>query len=228
MSVIEIKSISFGYRKKVIYDEFTLTFEKGKVYSLVGHNGAGKTTLIRLIVGLLHPSTGEIVLNDVDLSYLPDAGGLFESLSVKQNIEIFYELQYGEKITKSIIKENLVNWDLIDEENSLVKELSMGQKRRLSLIVCTFSNFDVLLLDEPTNGIDIASQNTLSKYIKEQKEKGKTIIISSHDLKLVEEISDCLIIINNGKIVYQGDTKDVEDVSSLYVSCTEIRRDENE
>lgn len=228
MNIIDVKNMSFGYKHNLIFEDFSIAFEKGQVYSVIGHNGAGKTTLLRLLLGILKPHNGTIDTIDVVFSYLPDAGGLYEDLTVKQNIEIFYELQVGKKIEKSIIKENLKKWDLTKKENTKAKHLSMGQKRRLSLIITTFQDFDVLLLDEPTNGIDITSQKALNNYLVEQKEKGKTIILSSHDLKLVEEISDKLIIVNDGKIVYQGDVQGLSDLSELYISYTDDKEVDDE
>ena len=137
MNDLIVNNVSFTYKEDNVIENFSYAFHNKKIYSIVGHNGAGKTTLIRLFLGILKQKKGEIILNGSPrISYVPDLGGLFGLLTVKENIEIFSKLNGISKIdSKQYINKNIKDWGLYEKRNSKVNTLSMGQKQRLSLII---------------------------------------------------------------------------------------------
>lgn len=218
MNILEIKKMSFCYKKYTVLQDISCSFEKGKIYSILGHNGAGKTTFIRLCLGLLTPKSGSIeyVGNPV-LSYMPDRGGLFELLTVEQNLTTFLNLNEVPKAEQQqFIEDNLHKWKLHSKKKNLVNQLSSGQRQRLSLIIAEINHPDIYFLDEPTNGIDINSQELLNQHLLKLKEKGSTIIISSHNINMIEEVSDEVVIINEHEIAYRGCIADLNDLKEVY------------
>ena len=218
MNIIEIKNVSFSYKKCEVLKDISYKFNKGKVYVILGHNGAGKTTLIRLFLNILKPNSGEIkCYKKCEVAYIPDKGGLYDLLTVEENIKIFSMLckKDGQWI-KEYSKNSLKRWNLTSKAKTIVKELSMGQKQRLSLIVATVNNPDIIYFDEPSNSIDINTQKMLNEYIIELKNLGKTIIIASHDLKLIASVANEIIIIDHKRIVFKGNVDEITDLTNTY------------
>lgn len=223
MNVLKIENLSFSYKNCEVLKGINYSFNKGEIYSIVGHNGAGKTTLIRLCLNLLPLQKGNIEFKDnTIISYVPDRGGLYEWLTVKQNLEINLELYKKNKQEKQeYIEYYLKKWGLTEKGNVVVRNLSMGQRQRLSIIVAGVNDPDLLFLDEPTNSIDINSQELLNQHLLELKSKGKTIIISSHDIHLIEKVSDKILILDHGKIVFQGQMNEIKDIADIYKKYAE-------
>ena len=223
MELLKLSSVSFSYKKCDVLNDFSYTFEKGKVYSIIGHNGAGKTTLIRLCLKLIKLKIGEIsYFGEQVVSYVPDRGGLYEHLTVEQNIKTFLNLNNRDKaFGKNYLCENLNRWDLVEERKSIINRLSMGQRQRVSLIVALVNDPDIIFLDEPSNSIDINSQQMLIDYLLELKALGKTIIMASHDITLIEGVSDEIIVIDEHKIAFSDELKNIEDLTTIYEKYTE-------
>lgn len=222
MNVLEIRGVSFSYKDNRVLEDINYLFKKSRIYAIVGHNGAGKTTLIRLCLGILKNQNGIINFQqDLKKSYVPDFGGLYRFLTVEENIRIFWMLNNKKSdLMNEFIELNLKKWNLLDKRKARVKFLSMGQRQRLSLIVSEVNNPDILFFDEPTNSIDLASQEFFNNHLISLKELGKTIIIATHDISLIEKISDELIILDSRKIVYSGQTSSIENITYLYRKLT--------
>ena len=223
MIVARINNLNFGYSKKnKVIDNFSYTFKSGRVYSIVGHNGAGKTTLMRLMLGILNDKSKAIEIGkNLSLAYAPDLGGLFEFLTVSENIEIFYKLNNNDDNYREYLNKSLSDWELRQKSLTQVRQLSMGQKQRLSLIVAGVNDPDIIFLDEPSNSIDINSQEMLNKFLSKFKNKGKTIILASHDLNLIENVCDEIVILDEGKIKYSGEMSSIDDFTKLYKQYTD-------
>lgn len=222
MGELIVYKISFAYNKENVIENFTYTFSSNRIYSIVGHNGAGKTTLIRLFLGILKQNHGEIIWNGAPrISYVPDLGGLFGFLTVSQNIEIFSKLHRNSKsLTNQYIMRSLKEWKLFEKRNSKVNTLSMGQKQRLSLIVSGINDPDIIFLDEPTNNIDIVSQEMLNRFLIDFRSRGKTVIMATHDINLIEKVCDEVIILDDGEIKYSGEMESVHNFTDLYKKYT--------
>ena len=222
MDELIVNDVSFAYKDDNVIENFSYTFNNNKIYSIVGHNGAGKTTLIRLFLGILKQKKGEIIINgSPKISYVPDLGGLFGLLTVKENIEIFSKLNGTSKIdSNEYISKSIKQWGLYEKRNSKVNSLSMGQKQRLSLIVAGVNDPDIILLDEPSNSIDIVSQDMLNEFLTEYRDKGKMIILATHDINLIEKVCDEVIILDNGVIKFSGAMNSIINFTDLYKKYT--------
>lgn len=223
MSKIEVKNICYYYKNELVLKDITFTFEEGKTYILAGHNGAGKTTLIRCILNILKCKSGSVLnLDNLRYSYIPDFDGIYNYLTVKENLEIFYKLNnYDMKDSNTTCKKMIEKWKLNDKKDARVNSLSNGQRKRLSIMTADTHYSNAIFYDEPTNGIDITSKELLIEFIRELKKKSKIQIIATHDIDLMKSIGDVILIINNGKLVYSGEIKKVVDLVELYNDFTD-------
>ncbi|MDD3435741.1 MAG: ATP-binding cassette domain-containing protein [Candidatus Gastranaerophilales bacterium] len=213
---VEIKNLTKQFAQgEPAIDNLTLNIEKGKITGLIGPDGAGKTTLIRLIAGLLTPSKGEITtlelspvqqrdLLNTKIGYMPQKFGLYEDLSVIENLNLYADL-------KGILKpekEELFNkvLDITDLNNfrpRLAGALSGGMKQKLGLACTLLGKPDLLLLDEPSVGVDPISRRELIKMVRELTDEGMTIFWSTAYLDEAHSFDNC-IVMNEGKIIYSG------------------------
>ncbi|GAA0086426.1 ABC transporter ATP-binding protein [Clostridium sp. MB05] len=194
-------------------DNVNLKVREGEVYGFLGPNGAGKSTTIKMILGLVKPTSGEISVFGKSIrnnreEILKDIGALVESpsyyghLTAYENLDILRRVL---KVNKEEIEKKLKLVNLWDARNKKVREFSLGMKQRLGIAQALMGNPKLLILDEPTNGLDpagIIEIRNLIKYL--AKEKNITIIISSHILSEIELVATEVAVINKGKLLYQG------------------------
>ena len=194
-------------------DNVNLKVKEGEVYGFLGPNGAGKSTTIKMILGLIKPTSGEISVFGKSIrnnreEILKDIGALVESpsyyghLTAYENLDILRRVL---KVNKEEIEKKLKLVNLWDARNKKVREFSLGMKQRLGIAQALMGNPKLLILDEPTNGLDpagIIEIRNLIKYL--AKEKNITIIISSHILSEIELVATEVAVINKGKLLYQG------------------------
>ncbi len=216
--MITINNLNFGYQKKnKLFSDLNLSAKPGRIYGLLGKNGSGKTTLLKHVAGLLQPQSGEILLNgkipqkrttDVLASYymIPEE---FEtpSLNVKTFVKInapFYP-DFNENQFYKYLDEFKIN-----TEQKLSK-MSYGQKKKVLISFGIATNTPLLIADEPTNGLDIPSKSTFRKITASSLDENKTIIISTHQVKDIEGIIDTLIVLDNGKIIFNRSLEEVSE-----------------
>lgn len=200
-------------------NNISFNINKGELVGFIGPNGAGKTTTIKMLTGILHPDFGEIVSNGFvpfkeRKKYLRKVGVVFgqrksmwPEISVMDNLELissFYNVS-GNQLKKRINELNkLIN--ISDFINQPFRKLSLGQQMKAELVSCLVYKPDILFLDEPTIGMDIIAKFNFIQLLKKiNAEENTTIILTSHDLSEIENLCKRLIIINKGKIVYDGD-----------------------
>lgn len=229
MKAMEIKNLFFSYKQYKVLKDISYVFQTGKIYSIIGHNGAGKTTLIRLCLGLINPKMGVIdIKGSPEIAYVPDRGGLYEFLTAKENIKTFLRLNnIDQEHIEPFIQKKLSKWGLTDQANIQIRYLSMGQRQRVSMILAEVNNPDLIFLDEPTNSIDIVTKKLLIKHLINLRDNGKTIIITSHDIQLIEDVSDEIIILDQHVITYHNEMSKIHNLTETYNEFTE-RIDENE
>lgn len=206
---INIDNISKSFDKGLVLNNINLYFESGKVYGLKGRNGSGKTMLLRAISGLILPDKGTIKIDDKilgdDLSFPPSVGVLIENpgyipeLSGKENLKNIADI-------KSVISDDEINeimkyFDLEPESKKPVKKYSLGMKQKLGLCMAFMEDPELILLDEPMNALDEKAVNDLKDLILKKEKEGKLIIIASHDLEDLEELTDEIIEMQNGEVV---------------------------
>lgn len=200
---------SFGTKKAV--SAVSLEIKEGEVVGFLGPNGAGKTTTMRLIVGFIKPTEGQITVDGKDpiqervavlkhIGYLPENNPLYQEMKVDEYLQFIVDMKdmKGESLN-AIIAETGVE----DVLNNKIEELSRGFKQRVGLTAALISNPKILILDEPTSGLDPLEQEKIRNLIKTLGKK-RTIILSTHILSEIEDVATRLIIINRGRIVYDG------------------------
>ncbi len=208
MAIIQIENLTkdYGHNRGVFDVSFSV--EKGEVYGFLGPNGAGKTTAIRHIMGFSRPQKGHTFVNGLDswknaseiqknLGYLPGEIDLPESLTGTQFIKMMAEL-------RGLKDMNYTNYLMEKFElnpSGSVKRMSLGVKRKLAIVTAFMHDPDVLILDEPTSGLDPIMQDTFIEFIKQEKEKGKTILLSSHIFNEIDATCDKIAIIKDGYLI---------------------------
>ena len=205
---IEIHNAKKTIRNKVILNNINLDLEKGNVYGLIGHNGSGKTMLLRAISGLITLDSGYIKIDNtlVELNKpLPvKVGILIENIEFYDDLTGFENLKFlssiNNEISDDVINTYLNKFDLLKEKNKKAKEYSLGMMQKLAIIQAIMEDQSLILLDEPTNGLDRNSLEIFNEQIKELKDKGKTIILVSHNDSEIKELCDEIIEISDGVI----------------------------
>ncbi len=200
-------------------DGISFTVQSGEVFSLLGHNGAGKTTTVEILEGLRSPTAGSARILGVDVTngygkirdrvgILPQDFEPFENLKPIEAIEYWGAL-YGRSLSKKECHELLCEVDLAHRENSLSKNLSGGEKRKLGIALAMVNRPKVLFLDEPTTGLDPKARRDLWDLIVRLKRSGTTIFLTTHYLDEAEVLSDHIAIMNRGKIVAEGSPRQI-------------------
>ncbi len=209
-TIINYKNVCFSYGKQPILSDICLEVNKGESVAIVGHNGAGKTTLIKLLIGVLSPNSG--VIDSIDyiqtakLGFMPEQNALYGHLTGGQLMEYYASLKNADKSSiMDILK--LVNIDFAI--NKKVENYSKGMKQRLMLAQALLSNPEILILDEPYSGLDPSSRDLFSKIFKDLKNKGCTLIFSSHTLDGIQNVINNVIFINKGKVALSGNIKNI-------------------
>lgn len=213
-NMIEVKDLTKIYSKHKVIDSINFSIKNGKIYAMVGRNGAGKSTVLKILTTVLKPSSGEVILDGVDVvkeplsarfkfGYVPQGGSIDEKLTGKENLYIQARLYHlNPRSIKSKVDEVLHLINLEKDSDRIVSEYSGGMKKRLE-IGCTLINVPkILFLDEPTVALDVESRKEIWEYIKKlNKQYGMTVFLTTHYLDELEDVCDELIIIDDGKIV---------------------------
>jgi len=214
MNAIEIKQLTKDYgNKKGVFD-LDLSVKKGEVFGFLGPNGAGKTTTIRHLMGFIHPNKGECFINGMDcslqadliqktLGYLPGEITFMNDLSGIQFIKFIAEMKGIKDFRRA---QELISMFELDP-SSKIKKMSKGMKQKIGIVCAFMQDPDILILDEPTSGLDPLMQNKFLELILLEKEKGRTIFISSHIFDEIERTCDRAGIIKNGHLVVVEDLK---------------------
>ncbi|GAB5444140.1 MAG: ABC transporter ATP-binding protein [Fuerstiella sp.] len=229
-AVVEIDSVTKTFDDLTAVDSVSLSIERGQTLGLIGPNGAGKTTLLRLISSLAKPDSGDVRVQGVSvfrqprlvrrqLGFMPAEFGSPRNLDIGEYLDYFacmHGIPAAER--KRRVRDVCELTDLIGRESVMVKGLSTGNKQRLLLAKTLLHDPDLLILDEPASGLDPRARTELRAIIRQLAAMGKTIIISSHILPDIEEISDRIGIIEAGRLVIDGD------LDSLRQSSGEVQR----
>ncbi len=218
MYSIETKKLVKKYKEKIAVNEIDLKIKKGELFALLGVNGAGKTTTIKMLSGLILPTSGEIIINGMNmenntlkikemLNVSPQETAIAPNLTVMENLE-FMAGVYQIKDKEHKIKELIKMFNLEDVVNKKAKKLSGGYQRKVSIAISLINDPQILFLDEPTLGLDVIARKGLWKIINEL--KGKiTIILTTHYMEEAESLSDRIGIMSNGKIIDIGTSSEL-------------------
>ena len=216
--MIDIKNLSFGYnKKKLLYKDMNLVFESGNIYGLLGRNGAGKSTLLKNIIGLLFPTTGTISVNGytpykrlpsfLETIYFIPEEVYVPALSVNRYIDLFSKFYSG--FNSEQFFEYLQRLDVTTEKK--LNTLSFGQQKKFIIAFALACNTKVLLLDEPTNGLDIPSKKRFRKLIASVMNDERTILVSTHQIRDLDNLIDHVIIVDNGELLLNASLQEIEE-----------------
>lgn len=209
--IIEANNLSKSFGDFVAVDNLNLKIKKGEVFGFLGPNGAGKTTSIKMMVGLLRPTSGQILIDGTDIRHAdklkigicPQDIVLWESLTCKESLKFMGEMyEVPNDILKTRVESLLEDLMLMDKANTLVSNLSGGMKRRLNLAMALIHSPEIVVLDEPSEGLDPQSRRVLWNFIRSLRDKeGKTVILTTHLMDEADGLSDRIAIIDHGKLM---------------------------
>lgn len=211
--MIQISEVTKRFYAFTAVDRVSLTIPAGEVVGVLGPNGAGKSTLFKMIAGLLRPDGGSILPKNgrswPRIGYKPDRLLFPNHLPISHYLKLIAGLSNvpPEQIQKAVF-DSLVQVDLLTAANRKIRDCSKGMRQRLGLAQALIGNPPLLLLDEPSNGLDPAGQQEMNQRIQELHARGKTILISSHQLHDITETCTQLVILKNGRIHYQNSLAD--------------------
>ncbi len=209
-SIVEVKSVVKEFDGKTAVDHLSLEINRGEIFGFLGPNGAGKSTSINMMVGIVNPTSGEILIDGENvknydkskLGVCPQEIIIWEKLTCFENLYTIGRLyDIDSKTLTERINTVLEKLQLSDEKNTKMDKLSGGMRRRINIAMATIHNPELIILDEPSEGLDPQSRRLLWDYILYQKELGKTIILTTHLMDEADFLSDRVAIINKGKLI---------------------------
>lgn len=208
MGYIAINNYTKKIKKRTVLDNINLTFDKGKIYGLVGKNGCGKTMLLRGICGFITASHGEIIINNIKVGngkFAPSFGTVIENTELYNNLTAFENLSLLSSFSKNRVDKEVINYwikrfGLEPTSKKKYGEFSLGMRQRLSLAQAFMEQPELIVLDEPTNALDEKGIKEFHEIALEAKNDGATIIIASHSKEDIDILCDKIFCMENGKI----------------------------
>lgn len=224
MEILKCITIKKQIKDKILVEDISFSIDKGDVVGLIGPNGAGKTTIIKLILGLMRLSYGEVKINGYDIKKdfvkaIEKVGAIVENPDLYMYLSGYDNLQitanYYKDISKERINEVIKIIGLEEKINDKVSTYSLGMKQRLAIGEAIINNPELLILDEPTNGLDIEGIVEMRNLIKDLSEQGIAILISSHNLTEIDNLCNRIIAIKNGKIITNDSIENFKSESNI-------------
>lgn len=241
--MIEINGISRTFGNFTAVKNISFTVSSGEIYGFLGMNGAGKTTTIRMMAGILKPTSGKMTLCGFDVvehsqnakritGYIPDRPHMYGKLTAREYLYFIGELyQLSAKEVDYKIDSLLSEFGLVDWQNELIENFSHGMKQRLATSAALIHEPKVLIIDEPMVGLDPHGAKLLKEKLREYAANGMSIFLSTHSLNVAEEISDRLAIIHQGEIIAEGSLEQIQqeaggslaDLENMFLAITSSR-----
>ena len=218
--MLKIDNISKSFFRKPALESISLTVNKGEIFGLLGPNGAGKSTLIRVINQIIEQDSGTVRINGdlmtqkhlANIGYLPEERGLYKTMTVEKHALFLGQLR---GLSKSDVQVKLNYWlekfQISDWRKKRIEELSKGMAQKVQFICTVLHEPDLLILDEPYSGFDPVNVELIKQELIEMRAKGKTIILSTHNMKSVEEVCDRVALIHNAKKLVEGKVSDLQE-----------------
>lgn len=213
---VKTQELTKRYGSFLALDRVSLSICEGSVFGLLGPNGAGKSTLIRCLLGFLKPTYGSATIDDLDcyadrvnvhsrLSYLPGDARMYRTMRAKSLLKMFAGLREGASFEQSLQVADRLELDL----SRWVGLMSTGMRQKVALSICLSVNTPLLILDEPTANLDPTVRGQVLELIQEAKQRGQTVIFSSHVLSEIEEVCDHVAILKSGRLAYEASMADL-------------------
>lgn len=230
-AILKTNNLCKDFKRQKAVNNVSITVRENSIYGLLGPNGAGKSTTLKMITGMLRPTSGKVLFNghewnrkDLEqIGALIETPPLYENLSAVENLEVRAKLL---NIPKTRIDKVLKMVDLQNTGRKKAGQFSMGMKQRLGIAIALLNSPKLLILDEPTNGLDPIGIQELRSLIRSFPSKGITVILSSHILSEVQLIADDIGIISNGILGYEGQMNKDENLENLFVEV--VRKSQEE
>jgi len=219
MNQIEISEVTKNYSGFLALDKISLQVPKQSIYGLLGPNGAGKTTLIRILNQITAPDSGTVTIGGEPLKrdhiskigYLPEERGLYKKMKVGEQAIYLAQLKgLSQSEATKRLKEWFDRFEITQWWDKKVEELSKGMQQKIQFITTIIHEPEILILDEPFSGFDPVNANLLKETILELREKGATILLSTHNMASVEEMCDSITLINHGRKILEGRVDDIK------------------
>jgi ABC-2 type transport system ATP-binding protein len=220
MNILEINNLKKYFATQKAVDDISLNIEQGSIFGLLGPNGAGKTTLIRMITGIFHPDSGDILLkgkkfdaeNDAQhIGYMPEERGLYKKMKIGEQALYLAQLK---GMSKSHARLKIKEWfERLGMENwwdKKVEDLSKGMGQKLQFVITVLHEPDLIILDEPFSGLDPVNANLIKDEIYRLAQNGTSIIFSTHRMEQVEEICNHIVLVNKGKKILDGTVNNIK------------------
>jgi|SRR5699024_3113587 len=227
-TILSVQSIDKSFKNVQVLDDISFDVRRGEVMAILGPNGAGKSTTIRNIMGIMYPDEGTVIFRNSEageiprqkIGYLPEERGLYKNVKVMDILLYLAELKdYPLNKAKERALSYLKKFDLEGKENVSIEELSKGMGQKVQFIASIIHEPELLILDEPFSGLDPVSQELFKEEIRELANQGTAILLSSHQMNLVEEMCDRLFLMHRGKRVIYGEMNDVKEEYANF-KCT--------
>lgn len=216
---LSVDQISKKYKTTQAVDRLSFQVERGTIFALLGPNGAGKSTSVRMLLGLIRPDSGTIRFQGLaddqrppaaSVGYLPEERGLYLDRSVLDNLIYLGQLRGMEKhAAQDKASGWLQRFDLLERQKERVDALSKGNQQKVQLIAAILHDPVVAILDEPFSGLDPINQEKMLEILRELKARGTTILLSAHQMALVERLADDLLLMSHGRSVLQGTVEEI-------------------
>ncbi len=215
---LELKNIRKHFGEKEVLKGISFSAESGRAFGLLGRNGAGKTTTIRILMDVFPADSGEVLIDGepashggVRFGYLPEERGLYPKKKIIDQLVYFAELNGMEKKESvNAVDCWLDRLGMAEYRNKRLDTLSKGNQQKIQLITALAHDPQIIILDEPFSGLDPVNALLLKDVVKEEIEKGKIVLFSSHQMNYIEEFCDSIAILNNGRVSLQGDLSDIK------------------
>ena len=218
--MITFNNLHKSFGKLTVLDGLDLSIKKGGIFAILGPNGSGKTTLIKCLLGMVIPNKGEIIFENEsvlkkweyrnNLNYLPQIANFPPNLTVIELIKMVKNLRPKESKEQELIE----LFGLQSFLNKKLGNLSGGTKQKVNLVLTFMFDSDLIILDEPTTGLDPIALIHLKDLIRKEKEKGKTILITTHIMSVVDELADEIVFLLDGKIYFKGSIEALKEQSN--------------
>jgi ABC-2 type transport system ATP-binding protein len=229
---LSVKQIRKQYAEVLAVDDLSFEVKSGEIFALLGPNGAGKSSTIRMLIGLTYPDTGMISFTNIegqkitklvsgDFGYLPEERGLYQESNIQDTLVYIGQLK-GMTKTNALEQAEiwLTSFDLAERQKDPLKTLSKGNQQKVQLISAIIHRPKIVFLDEPFSGLDPVNQEKVISFLQLLRQQGTTIIISAHQMSLVEKLADRFMLMNKGKATLYGSIKDIRQAAQLGTSLT--------
>ena len=224
--MLEVQGLIKQYKRFVAVDQLNMLVQPGEIVGLLGPNGAGKTTALRCVAGILRPNAGRVLINGHDvvldqanakakLAFVPEVPSLYELLTVEEHLRFiamcFNRLDLFDQIGMQLLE----RYSLLEKRRELVATLSKGMRQKLSVACALVHEANVFLFDEPLIGVDPQGAHELKQEIQSQRDRGASILISTHLLDTAERLCDRVVILSRGRKIAEGTLGQLQQASDM-------------